>query len=480
MAVTQSVINIYSDQQLTTLVTSVTTSGSNSDIEIAGLSAGTRYWATAQATESGVASDESAGFSFYTLPQIVFHAVPTASAAEITSYVDVTTVHTKVKSVGVIYDTHNDFSHPEYCELDLMAARYELTNIGPISFEIKQNTTYYLKPYVVDSFNRTWVNDSAAVSILSGTSAPTISWYGKSAVGITDFHSSISVDSDVALTSVVAVYTPDGGSPVTVNLTNSTGVQAVNLTGLQPNTIYSVVCTATNAAGSSSTSALSFTTNQAELTVELKDVTVSSEFNIVSAVSNATYDSNTITITDHWVDLYENDEHRGTAFDSVSGGANAVVDLNLSHANPDETYFVFGRVTYTIGNDPTVKTAWSAPWEILTYSLFSFGKKEVDNTDAKVDFSVGGDTKSTVVEYSTDGENWEKVPVKDPTGEKLYFTGLEPNTTYYLRGRTLSPAGWSDYATASFSTGSQAATDIYTTSITNVSITSATIKLTIE
>ena len=481
MAITQSVLRIYADELLQTLVNTITTSGSSTEIDVSSLSAGTKYWATVEITDNvPLTSEESEAYGFYTLPYVAFNGTPSVSeVGELSALLAITTTDTGCAYTGFIYDTHSDFSHAEYCTVDLQSLRFNYQSI-PASIEVEQNTTYYLKPFVTDVFGRTWVNDAATVSVLTSASAPIINWYGISAVSATQFNGSVKIESEIPITAITVTYTQDGGSPQTISVTPDDGIVPINITGLKQGTGYSVYVTATNATGSSSTQTITFTTNEAQITVKAEVNTVDPSTNIINATSDVEYDQSIITITGHYIDLYENKEHKGTAFESVSGGTSHSVNLNLSHANPDETYYVFGRVTYTVSGDSEEYTAWSEPSEAITYSLLSFGKIEVDNTDAKVDFSVVGDTKSTVVEYSADGENWEKVPIKDPTGEKLYFTGLEPNTTYYLRGRTQSSAGWSGYATASFSTGSQAATDIYITSITNVSTTSATIKLTIE
>lgn len=471
MAVTNSIIRIYGNADLTDLVTTVT-DGPDTDLDVTGLLPGTKYWATAQVTADGLTSEESSPYIFYTLPYIEFTGTMHTGTDWFSSLLDHTTTDVGIARWGIAYSESSEFTDPVYVSVKPMPSQ-EVNVSG-----LEQNTTYYARAFVTDVFGRTWVNPNT-VTVSTTAAAPTIEWHGMIAIGATSFDASIKVASDIALTSVVCTYT-DGVTPVTVNLSAVTGVQSVNLTGLNTNTRYSVTCTATNASGSASTSAATFTTNALEVSVYIANLTVDNATNIINATSDVEYDHSIITITGHYIDLYENKEHRGTAFESVSGGANAVVNLNISHANTDETYYVFGRVTYTVSGYIEEYTAWSEPWEVLTYSLLSFGKIEVDNTDAKVDFSVVGATKSTVIEYSADGENWGKVPVKDPTGEKLYFTGLEPNTTYYLRGRTQSTAGWSGYATASFITGSQVATDIYITSITNMSTTNATIKLTIE
>lgn len=481
MAITQSVLRIYADELLQTLVNTITTSGSSTEIDVSSLSAGTKYWATVQITDDvPITSEESEAYGFYTLPYVEFNGTPSVSeVGELSALLAITTTDTNCAYTGFIYDTHSDFSHAEYCTVDLQSLRFNYQSI-PASIEVDQNTTYYLKPFVTDVFGRTWVNDAATVSVLTSASAPIINWYGLGAVGQTDFHGSVSVESTTTLTSLTVTYRPTGGTAQTISLTPATGIVAVNLTGLVPSTEYSVYVTAVNSNGSSSTEPITFTTGAVDVMVTVANVIVDNATNIINVDSKAEYDSSIITVTGHWVDLYENDEHRGTAFESVSGGANAVVNLNLSHANPDETYFVFGRVTYTVAGDANEYTAWSAPWETLTYSLFSFGGRGTEGTTAKFDFSVVGDAQSTVIEYSNDQINWTKVAVGDPNGETILLNGLDPETTYYFKGRTKSAAGWSGYDTMTLTTGEDTAHQIVITSVTNITSDSAIINVTIS
>lgn len=474
MAIVSSTIKVYDDAEKTTLLFTVT-GGAGNSVVVNGLDPGTSYWATVTATDdTPLTSDESPVYQFFSLPNIEFAGPLTSGSDWFSAEVRITTDVVGVSRVGLIYDTSSDFSNPQTYEEAYGASR-ELRVTG-----LEEHTVYYVKPYLIDQFGRYWENTVAMTTVTTGYSAPVVTWTGLSALGSTTFTNSVNVQSTSAVTAVYVVYRPIGGSATTVNLTATTGTQPVSLSGLTPNTTYEITAYATNASGTGQSTLQVFTTNALNVLVDLINVTVSNENNVVSVESKASYDSNIITITGHWVDLYENDEHKGTAFESVSGGANAVVNLNLSHANPDETYFVFGRVTYTVAGDATEYTAWSEPWETLTYSLFSFGSRGTDGTTAKFDFSVVGDAQSTVIEYSTDQANWTKVAVGDPNGETILLNGLDPDTTYYFKGRTKSAAGWSGYDTMTLTTGADTAHQIVITSVTNITSDSAIINVTIS
>ena len=472
MAIVQSVIKVYKDKLMTNLITTQTTSGDSTDITISSLSVGSEYWATVTVTDSiGGTSDESAPFRFYTLCDVEFVSGPTAGVNYITAQLRGLTNDVTVARCGLIYSTDSSFTD---------AVSVDESRGGVLISNLLENTTYYLMPFVVDTMGRRWVNQSLVTTATTGLSIPEITWSGISAVGSTVFDSSVKIASSSALTSVYATITPVGGTSQTVSLANTVGVQSVHIDNLKPSTEYTIYVTAVNSAGTATTETITFTTNESAVNVTIENATVDNATNIINVDSKAEYDSSIITITGHWVDLYENDEHRGAAFESVSGGAFSTVSVNLSHADPDETYFVFGRVTYTVAGDATVYTAWSEQWEVLTYSLFSFGNSGTDGTIAKFDFSVDGDAQSTVIEYSTDQINWTKVAVGDPNGETILLNGLDPETTYYFKGRTKSAAGWSGYDTMTLTTGEDTAHQIVITSVTNITSDSAIINVTIS
>lgn len=466
--ITQSTINIYADSALTTLVTSVTTSGSDTDIEVPNLSAGTAYWATATATADGLTSEESAPYKFFTLPQIEFTGTMHTGPDWFSSLLLHTTTDVGISKWGICWDTSSSFTDPTYNLVKPMPSQ-EVKIDG-----LDEATTYYARACVLDIFGRTWVNPNT-VTVATGSTVPQISWYGMSAVGQTTFSGSISTSSDIPLTSVVAVYTPEGGTATTVNLSAVTGIQSVSLTGLTPNTKYSVVCTATNAQGSASTSAASFTTNPADVTIECGVGAVDNATNIISADSKVHYDSSVVTLTGHYIDLYSNPDHEGTPEEEVSGGGVTPISLNLGHADPDETYFVFSHATYTIGEDPTEHEVWSDPVEVLTYSLFSFTSAVAQDTTAEVRYAVAGSYAGLECEISTDQINWSPVSMNDNLRNGSTIIGLTQETTYYLRGRCKSAAGWSGYDTISFTTGNGASTADYVeiTAITNMTQTTA-------
>jgi hypothetical protein len=471
MAITQSVIRVYDDSSKTTLVTSVTNSGPALSVDVSSLSAGSEYWATVQVTADGMTSEESPVYRFYTLPYVEFYGTMHTGPNWFSSELSFTTDVVGIDYGGIVWDTSSSFDNPTYC-----------TYVAPHTTEVRVNgldedTTYYARAYVVDEFGRMWINPNT-VTVATGDSLPTINWHGMSAVGATTWDSAVAVSSTTPITSIVCTYTATGGSAKTLNMTASTGVQQLQLTGLLPNTQYTVIVTATNAGGSASTSARVFTTNTASgtVSVEVTSTSIDNADNRISVTSEATYDSSVATITGHYIELYENDQHSGTAFESSAMGSVSTASQTLSHADPNETYYVFSRVTYTVGSDPTVYTAWSEPVEVMTYSLFSFTSVLTTDTTAEARYAVAGSFIGTEIQYSTDEVNW--LPATSGGGdirEGITITNLTPETTYYLRGRCKSAAGWSAYDQTTFTTESGGGQSEYNVDITSVdSITDTT------
>lgn len=472
MAIVSSVIKVYADQNKQTLVTSVTTSGSAVTIPLDNLDPGTPYWATVTATDNrGITSPESQVYQFYTLPYIEFSGTMHTGTDWFSSLLAYDTNGVGISRWGIIYDTSSSFTDPTYVEVHPMPTQ-EVVVSG-----LTEGTTYYARATVLDEFGRRWTNPNT-VTVATDGSIPTITWTGFSSLGPTSFTHNVNIQSTSALTSVVAVYTPYGGSPVTVTLSNTTGTQAVNLTGLTPNTNYTLVVRATNAAGTAESIAQTFTTSGISIDVKLTSVSVSNSNNIITVESEAAADAS-CTITGHYVDMFMTADIARNPVEEVSGGANDQIRVNLGHADPDTTYFLYGKVTYTIGSDPTVYTAWSEPLKVDTYSLLAFTSITPTSDEVEVRYAVMGTADSIDIQYSADGTNWHPM-TQGVIRSGVVGYGLAPNTSYQLRGRCRSNAGWCDYVYDSFITESTTTAYVSVDSVTNITSGGADVNLTIS
>ena len=142
------------------------------------------------------------------------------------------------------------------------------------------------------------------------------------------------------------------------------------------------------------------------------------------------------------------------------------------------------KMTYTIDGDPTEYEAWSEPREVLTYSLFNFTNVLAEDTWAEARYAVAGSYTSEEIQYSTDRVNWMPVPSGGvDVRDGVTIIDLTPETTYYLRGRCKSAAGWCAYDETSFTTEADSghyADEVDITSIDYITETTATFTVTIS
>lgn len=469
MAITQSTVRVYEDSLKQTLVGSWIGSAPNwTTIAVDDLEEGKEYYATAQVTVDGLQSAESQVYRFYTLPDVSYFTPPAVTEGQISTQMLAVTEDVTVSYFGLQYATNSSFSPMT----EVQSSQGGLDINGLV-----ENTTYWVRPFVIDEYNRKWVNTTLTEQLTTPYAKPVVTWTGMAAVGIDTYQHQINIQSTAAITDVT-VYYSDGSTTSSFNLQNQTGTQQISISGLTPNTSYSVYVKATNASGYTNSSTETFTTGQAQMAVEVTQAQVSNTNNIISVTSRATYDSS-ITLISNSVELWENNSHTGTAYESNTGSTDTYSN-NLAHANPDETYYVFGHVTYTIGSDPTVLEAWSSPVTVTTYALLSFGNITTSNDTASIPYSVLGVPISDDIAYSSDsGTTWTSIPVSTLSGGTLHLSGLTPNTVYQLRGRCQSTAGWQAYVTTSFTT-TNVLPVVTVSSVTNIEPTQATVNLTIS
>ena len=469
MAIVSSTIRIYAADQVTLVATEVT-QGAATSIPIDSLVEGSEYYATAQVTDdSNLTSAESPQFEFYTLPDVSYFSAPVASANTISAQLDGITNDVAIDYYGLAYDTSSSFNNPSYTSPSQQGA-VDITGLS-------ENTTYYVRPYVIDEFSRRWVGTDQR-SVSTSYSVPTIDWVGLSTVGSDSFTANVNITSTTSITNAYVQITQVGGSTTTGTLTAQTGVQQVNVTGLSPNTAYQIRVYATNAGGSGTSTVQNITTNAASIEVTVTSATVSPSNNIISAESRATIGTG-ITITNHSLEMYYDALHSGNAVESYNGGANATINNNFGHADPDETYYIFGKVTYTVAGDANTYVAWSTGYQVDTYSLLTFGTITTTNNSASIPYSVQGTASSIDIQYSEDQLNWITLSWPSLTSGTCTASGLTPNTQYYLKGRCRSTAGWSSYFTDTFTT-TQVLPVVNVTGVSNITPVSADVNISVS
>lgn len=467
MAITQSIIKLYSDQAMTQLVGTYTDTDNDQHEVLTGLTPGTQYWLTVESKNNYGNWSNPKQATFYTIPQVNLTGVVNRGDTSFVRPVTETTSDVTVSVKGLEYATDNLFSD------SVRVPNYTVTGLI-------ENTTYYYRPWCRDIFGREWVNTSDVDNVTTLYAIPVVEYAQINGATLTTFDCSINVISLDTISQVYAELTTSGVT-TTINLTATQGIQHVLLSGLTPNTTYSVVFCAVNSSGIGNSVTYNFTTLQQTGQVDVilrSGQLVSSVDNSVTATCDLSYDQNEITIVSNNIYIYDNDLHQNTPVDSDSSVLDSFT-TTLTNVVADTDYYVFGKAEYTVGADPTVYTEWSVPVAIRTYSLLSFISITPGNDNCQVVYTVDGTSANTQMEYSVDNVNWTTVPILNPQGGTVTITGLTPNTNYYLRGRAQNQAGWQTFVEDTFTTTGVIPLGIHLNNITNITDDSATINLTI-
>lgn len=440
--ITNSILKIYEDKLLRTLLETIEVVGSELQAQTYLLEPGSVYWATVQVTDSEVGTSEvSYPYRFYSLPNIVFYGDPTINQNKFEHQTAITTDVVGIEEFGIVYNTTQDWSVKP------------VKVVGNVVENLLPHTTYYYRPYVKDEFGRFYVNVDDTRELTTSQAIPVVKITQTYTPTTTTFGGLVEVISSTAVTSVIAEV--GGGTTTSLNLVAAVGEQEFEITGLEPYTKYNVTIKATNEAGEGVSNTVFFTTAEESGGVEEEGMV-----NIISVKVSETNDMKVISfvnneegthIESHIVYLYDNSTHSGEPLYTYDGGKEEVATANFENLNADTTYFAFSSVVIQ-GKILSVQE-WSEGYEVRTYSLITVREINTTNTSATFDYSIEGYSSDTQIEYSQNGETWKRLVLNDPQGGELVIEDLTPNTTYHLRARVAnSDKKYSDYYTTTFTT----------------------------
>lgn len=432
MAITSSTIRIYSDEELETLVKTVTTQSSSAEINVTQLTEGTEYFATVQVVDDGQTSAESGPYKFHTLPDCYFVQLPNAIGTSIYFETDVTTDTVRVQKSGVLCYDANGQSRGIYVWSDQTPFQSSVDNLA-------ENTNYIIKPCVTDEFGRVWVNDDDGQIIRTTSAPPTVLLSNINATG-TSVNGNVTVNSSVPITSLEVKLRPKaGGQYITATgYTAQSGTQQFSASGLTPDTVYTVLASARNMGGNGDAQ-LDFTTLSATATITLDDASLEPQHNTDSVYVEASGSvGSSAEIDTVGVRIFAQNSTSSTILGDVYGQQGESSIATTVHNLPaGTTMYVFAYMDYVV--DGQTYTVYSTSEKVVTVPTITFGQQTVTDTSCSGIFTVNGTATSRTVEYKeSTSAVWTSATI---SGNLYTISGLTPNKHYIIRGTVSNESG---------------------------------------
>ena len=329
------------------------------------------------------------------------------------------------------------------------------------------NTTYYVRAYATNSVGTSYGSE-VSFTTSQNVTAPIVTTSSITNITQTTATGGGNVTSDggATVTSRGICWSTSHNPTISSNHTTNgsgTGSFTANITGLTANTTYYVRAYATNSVGTSYGSEVSFTTSQ---NVTAPIVTTSSITNITQTTAtgggNVTSDGGaTVTArgicwsTSHNPTINGNHTTNGTGTGSFTA--------NMTGLTANTTYYVRAYATNSVGtsygNEVSFTTLQNAtvPTVSTNYSVTN-----ITSTTATCGGNVTSDGGATVTErgicwstsHNPTNSNYH---ASNGTGTGSFtanMTGLNANTTYYVRAYATNSVGTSYGGEISFTTQS--------------------------
>ncbi|MCA0447318.1 MAG: hypothetical protein LCH54_13925 [Bacteroidetes bacterium] len=449
---------------------------------ITGLSPNTTYYVRAYATNSsGTGYGEEIRFA-------TSITSPTVSTSPITS----TTYNSSISGGNITSDGGSIVTSRGVCwstshnpDISLPTKTSDGTGTGTFNSSItglNPNTTYYVRAYATNSVGTRYgtqinfttnvtspivtTSTSSATGPNSGKSGGTVSFDGGANVSARGVCWSTSQNPDISLSTTV-----DG---------TGTGTFTSTLTGLSPNTTYYVRAYATNKISTGYGSQLSFTTKAVSnpivstLTVTSIKISSANSGGTITVEGGASVTSRGVC----WSTSQNPDISLATK--TIDGIGTGSFISTLTGLNQNTTYYVRAYATNSGG-----KTGYGENVSFKTLVVPTVNTLPITalkNSSASSGGVFGSDGGLPVTEkgivWSTNEDPNISLPTKtsDGTGTGAFtssITGLNPNTTYYVRAYATSNAGTGYGSQLSFTTTGKLIPVVSTTSITSITSNSA-------
>ncbi|MDD3321130.1 MAG: IPT/TIG domain-containing protein [Paludibacter sp.] len=474
----------------TTLGTIAATGAFNSSIT--GLAANTTYYIKAYATNTAGTSYGSE-VSFTTLPiapTVTTQAVSSIAKTSATGNGNITNLGVpNPTQYGVVWSTSTNPTVALTTKTAMGAIAATGAFTSPIT-GLTANTTYYIKAYATNTAGTSYGSE---VSFTTLPLAPTVTTQAVSTIAtssatgngnITDLGVPNPTQYGVVwstLTNPTVALT----TKTTLGTIAATGAFNSSITGLAANTTYYIKAYATNTAGTSYGSEVSFTTLPIAPTVTTQAV---SSIAKTSATGNG-------NITDLGV---PNPTQYGVVWSTLTNptvalttkttlgtiAATGAFNSSITGLAANTTYYIKAYATNTAGtsygSEVSFTTLPLAP-TVTTQAVSSIAKTSATGNGNITDLGVPNPTQYGVV-WSTLTNPTVALTTKTAMGAIAAtgaftspITGLTANTTYYIKAYATNTAGTSYGSEVSFTTLPDITYSITSPTATNIKLTTATL-----
>ncbi len=451
-----------------------------------GLTPGTLYYVRAYATNGGgIAYGDVVTFTTYIAPTVTTQAVSAITTTTATGNGNITSLGTpaSVTSYGVCWSSTNATPTTSDSMVDKGAA--PATGAFTVAITgLTLGTTYYVRAFAT---NTTGTSYGAVVTFITSI-APTVTTQAVSGIGTSTATGNGNITSlgvpnptayGVCWSSTNATPTTSD-SKVDNGAATVTGAFTAAITGLTPGTTYYVRAYATNAAGTSYGSAVTFTSYIAP-TVTTQAV---SGIGATTATGNGNITSlgipNPTAYGVCWSSTNTNPTTSDSKVDNGAASATGAFTAAITGLTPGALYYVRAYATNAAG------TSYGAVVTFTSYIAPTVTTQAVSGIGTTTATGNGNITSLGIPNPTAYGVCWSSSNATPTTSDSKVdngaasatgaftaaITGLTPGTLYYVRAYATNAAGTSYGAVVTFT--SYIAPTVTTQAVSGISTTTAT------